>query len=66
MNKEDANKEARKVFEQWQKKKHRIEKEAKENGTWNKDGIDSNNHLFKEIDAEAKAKLKSIASLIDE
>lgn len=66
MNKEEANKEAKKIFEKWEKDKDEIEKKAKENGTWQTVGLDSNNHLFKEIDKKAKGKLKVLKSLIDE
>lgn len=65
MNKEEANKEAKKVFEDWQKKKEKIEKEAKQKGIWSNVGLDSNNHLFKKIDEEAKKKLEELSSLID-
>ena len=52
MNQEEANIEAKKIFDTWQKKKKEIEKDAKEKGRWNKGGLDSNNHLFKNIDEE--------------
>ena len=61
MNKEEANKKAKEIFEDWQEKKKKVEKEAKENGTWQNEGLDSNNHLFKEIDAEAKEKLEKLS-----
>lgn len=64
MNKEEANKKAKNVFEEWQNKKKEIEKEAKQNGTWSNVGLDSNNHLFKEIDEEAKKKLEELSLLI--
>ena len=66
MNKEEANKEAKKIYEEWQKKKQQIEKEAKEKGTWKNDGLDSNNHLFNKIDLEAKKKLEELALLIED
>ena len=65
MNREEANIEAKKIFDDWQKKKREIEKEAKEKGIWNKWGLDSNNHLFKNIDAEAKQQLQQLVSYID-
>lgn len=65
MNKEEANKEAKKVFEDWQKKKEKIEKESKQKGTWSNAGLDSNNHLFKDIDEEAKKKLEELSLRID-
>lgn len=65
MNKAEANNEANKIFAQWQTKREQIEREAKENGTWQNSGLDSNNHLFKEIDAEVKEKLRSLSTLTD-
>ena len=62
MNKADIDKQAKKIFEQWQAKRNQIEQEAKENGTWVDSGFDSNNHLFKDIDDEAKEKLKALKS----
>ena len=50
--------EGRKIFEWWMEKRDQIMREAKENGTWNDSGLDSNNHLFKSLDEEAKEKLK--------
>ena len=66
MNREEANREAKLVFEKWRKQKDQIEKKARKNGSWKKIGLDSNNELFKYIDFEAKEKLNSIRSLIDE
>lgn len=66
MNKEAANIEAKKIFEWWNKQRSQIEKDAKEKGTWKSGGLDSNNHLFKDIDIKAKEKLKSLSSSIDE
>lgn len=66
MNKEEANKKAKAIFEDWHKKKKQIEKEAKENGKWQNGGLDSNNHLFKEIDVEAKDILEKLSSFIKE
>ena len=65
MNQEEANIEAKKIFDTWQKKKKEIEKDAKEKGRWNKRGLDSNNHLFKNIDEEAKQQLKQLNSRIN-
>ena len=66
MNRAEANREAKKIYEKWRKDKEDIEVKAKEDGTWEKLGLDSNNHLFKEVDEEAKAKLKVLESMIDE
>lgn len=65
MNKSEANNEAKKIFAEWRTKRDQIEREAKENGTWQNSGLDSNNHLFKDIDAEAKEKLKSLSQATD-
>lgn len=66
MNKSEANKEAKKIYDKWRKGKETIENQAKKDGTWQSVGLDSNNHLFKEIDKEAKEKLKLLESMIDE
>lgn len=66
MNKETANKEAKKIFTEWAKKKEKIEEQAKKDGEWKTTGLDSNNHLFKKIDEEAKKKLKLLETMIDE
>lgn len=66
MNKAEANKKAKEVFDKWIEEKEAIEKKAKADGTWNEAGLDSNNHLFKEADKKAKEKLDKIKSMIDE
>lgn len=65
MNREQANKEAEKIFDEVSKKCDEIMREAKENGTWQM-GLDSNNHLFKEVHEEARKKLGILHSMIDE
>lgn len=65
MNREQANKEAEKIFHEANKKADEIMEEAKKNGTWQM-GLDSNNHLFKELDDETKKKLQLLKSMIDE
>lgn len=64
MTKEQAKKEYEKIILDRNKKADLIIKEAKEKGVW-KPGLDSNNHLFKEIDAEAKRQIELISSQID-
>ena len=66
MNREEANKEAKKVYDKWKKDKEAIEEKAKKEGTWQIKGLDSNNHLFKELDDEAKKKIQLLSSMIDE
>lgn len=66
MNRTEANKEAKKIYEKWRKEKDAIEKKAKEDGTWQSTGVDANNHLFKELDNEVKEKLKKLEEMIDE
>ena len=66
MNREEANRKAKKIYDEWKKAKEGIEKKAKENGTWKSVGLDSNNHLFKEVDDEAKEKIKKLEAMIDE
>ena len=65
MNKKQADKEAEKIFREHNKKADEIIMNAKENGTWQM-GLDSNNHLFKQLDKETKAKLQKLAEMIDE
>lgn len=66
MNRTEANSQAKKIFDEWLKAKEEIEKQAKENGTWEVFGLDSNNHLFKDIDKEAKEKLKALKAMVNE
>lgn len=66
MNKADANLEAKKIYEKWQKEREKIEKEAKEKGEWLTVGLDSNNYLFKEVDDKAKQELKKLTDQIDD
>lgn len=66
MNREEANKEAKKIYDKWKKDKESIEEKAKKEGTWQTKGLDSNNHLFKEVDNEAKKKIQLLATMIDE
>ena len=61
MNKEEANRKAKAIFEKWQKEKDRIEKEAKANGIWNYTGLDTNNYLFKENKREVVAFIDTIS-----
>lgn len=65
MNKQQADTEARKIFQERNRKADEIVKKAKEDGTW-KMGLDSNNSLFEDLDRETKEKLKVLASMIDE
>lgn len=66
MTKAEANEQAKLILEWRNKEAERIKQEAKENGTWQEYGFDSNNHLFKELDTETKKKLKRLKSSIDE
>lgn len=66
MNKAEANEEAKRIYNHWRSQHEQIEKEAKENGTWQTVGLDSNRHLFKSVDAEAKEKLKKLSEMIDD
>lgn len=60
MNREEANSEAKPMLEKWRDQKDQIEKEARKNGLWKDMGLDSNNKLYKDIDFDAKEKLKNI------
>lgn len=54
---------AREIYEQWKAKREQIEREAKANGTWKKIGLDSNNHLFKDVDKMAQEQLKALKDM---
>ena len=64
MNKKQADLEARKIFQEHNKKADEIVKKAKAEGTW-KMGLDSNNVLFKELDIETKEKLRQLKDKIN-
>lgn len=66
MKKNEANNEAKKIFEEWKKNRDEIEEEAKNRGIWQNVGLDSNNHLFKELNRITKGKLEKLKSMIDE
>ena len=63
---EEANAEAKKIFEEWYKQKELIIENAKTNGTWIQYGLDSNNHLFKELNEEVRIKLENLKKNITE
>ena len=65
MDKEQAKKEFNKIIQETVNKEDIIEEEAKKNGKW-KQGLDSNNELFKEVNEEARRKIELLASMIDE
>ena len=65
MNKAQADIEAKKIFDERNRKAEEIIKNAKAEGTWQM-GLDSNNGLFEDLDKETKEKLKVLASMIDE
>ena len=60
MNEVEANNKAKQVFEEWKKECEEIKINAKKNGMWNSQGLDSNNHLFKEANQKAKDRLEAI------
>ena len=66
MNKKEANKKAKMIFDDWHRQRNLIEKEAKENGTWQYGGLDTNTELFIKVNEEAKKKLQEISLLVDE
>ena len=65
MNKEQAIKEAKKIFRESNEKAEKIIEAAKKNGTW-KPGLDGNKELFAELDKETQEKLKHLRSMVDE
>ena len=66
MDKNAVNEAAKKEFEIWLAKRAEIEKEANASGKWNEMGLDSNTHLFRQINNETKAKLAQINVQIKE
>ncbi len=66
MNRIQANKEAKKIFEEWKKEKNEVEKQAKAEGKWVSVGLDGNSHLFKDLNNKTKEKLRILNSMIDE
>lgn len=65
MTKEQAQKEYEKIIRETNDKCEEIIKKAKADGTW-LPGLDSNNYLFKEVNDEAKEKIKELAAMVDE
>lgn len=65
MTKEQADKEAEKIFKEVAKKSIEAVKKAKAEGRW-LPGLDSNKEIFDSIDKEAKEKLRLLAEMIDE
>lgn len=66
MTRAEANEEAKKIYEEWNRTVDEIENKAKEDGIWINHGLDSNNYLFKEAFNKAKEKLKKLKEMIDE
>ena len=64
MIKEQAQKEFLKLLEQKVKEEDKIIKDAKEKGLW-KQGLDSNNELFIDLNNEYKKKIELLKSLIE-
>lgn len=65
MNKKQASIEAEKIFKEHNKKSDEIVKKAKENGEWQM-GLDSNNHLFDDLNKETREKLEKLRLMIEE
>lgn len=66
MNKEEFNIKAKELYNEWLKKTNEIEKNAKENGVWKNYGLDTNNHLFTDLNNEYKEKMNFLKSMLDE
>ena len=64
MTKEQANKEAKRIFQEAIQKADAIEKEAKQNGSW-KPGLDANKALFEDLHKETQEKLKKLSELVE-
>ena len=64
MNKEQAKKIYEKIIHESNEKTIAVIEEAKKNGTW-KQGLDSNNSLFEDINKETIKKIEELVSQID-
>lgn len=64
MKEKNLDREAKKIYDEWIQRKRQIEAEAKENGTWSYVGLDSNNHLFKELNKETEKKLDELLGFL--
>ena len=58
-----VNEAAKEIYNEWNRERMAVEEKAKAAGIWNYNGLDSNNHLFKEANARAKAKLSDVYAL---
>lgn len=65
MTKTEANERAREIFREVNRLHDKIIEEAEAKGTW-QTGLDSNNHLFREVDNKAKERLKKLAEMIED
>lgn len=65
MTREQADKEALKIFRETNIEEERIMENAKKDGTW-LPGIDGNEYLFRELRKKALEKLQKLSSEIDE
>lgn len=65
MNKQEADIEAKKIFQETSKKIDEIIRQAEKDGIL-QGGLDSNQELFEELNRETKKKLEKLASMIDE
>lgn len=64
MNRQQANVEAGKIFDERNRRADEIIKKAKEDGIW-QPGLDANRVLFKKLDEETREKLKSLEAMIE-
>lgn len=65
MNIKQANREAKKIYDEWSRERANVEKRAKDTGEWQTTGLDGNNHLFKEVNEKAQEKLRKLKERID-
>lgn len=65
MNKQEADIEAKKIFQETSKKIDEIIRQAEKDGIL-QGGLDSNQELFEELNRETKKKLEKLASMIEE
>lgn len=65
MTKKEADQKAIEIFREWGRKADEIQAHAIKNGEW-VPGLDSDRHLFAELDCEMKKRLKELVDMIDE
>lgn len=66
LTKEQANIEAKKIYDEWNKEVEKIKNNAIDKGKWQNIGLDTNRHLFKKANEKAKRKLDELKLRVKE